>query len=65
MGYLSENLAELAVGDIRRDARSKHVYDYQHWEDEKGRLHREIVFEPRDDTPIDSIAPAYRVIADG
>lgn len=66
MGYLSENLAELAVGDIRRDARTKRVYDYQSWEDEAGRMHRDIVFEPAVPyVPTDSIAHEYRGIGDG
>lgn len=63
-GYLSENLAELAVGNIRREARSRTCH-YHEWR--RGDLTFHVVsFEPREPyTPTDSIAPQYRGMSDG
>ena len=59
-GYMAENLAEWAIGDIRRDVRSKRVYDYVSWTDADGRTHRDVVFEPQVPyVPTNSISAEY------
>lgn len=58
-GYLSENLAELAVGNIRREARSKRCYYHEFRRG--GMSYHVVTFEPREEyVPTDSIAHQYR-----
>lgn len=57
-GYLSENLAELAVGNIRREARSKRCYYHEFRRG--GMSYHVVTFEPRGEhVPTQSIATQY------